>query len=365
MHKGMFFDGNLYRINEQVVKITDFCQDLPLVKCVLEKFSGTKELEQLLSTGVIVADDGRYKIAKSVKFLDSLENVLTAITFYFGFQCNLNCGHCHSRIAARDAMENMSHEQAKFITEEIIKARPLSVRLGGGEPLMRDDFLPTVTRLTEAGITTSFTTNGWYMDKEIATSLKRLSNLEPVRLSIHGFGDEHDGFTKVNGSFERLLVAQQILKEFGLEHKFVVVISSQTKDRVGAFIDFAENAGAGGILFRALKLSGNATLDQFISPEEWRSIYRLISDESEKRNIKVDFSPSGPPVTGYLGLNEKCLCGRNTLTIRPSGDFSACGIAFDKVGNVFEDELSQCWEKHPKFDQIRGGFCPCETKNGI
>jgi len=362
MGKGLFYDGNLYSINEWVEMIVTFCKKNPSEKELFSEFPKRPELGQMVTAGVIFEKNGSFFVAESVKILPSAENVLTAVTFYFGFQCNLNCRHCHSRIMAKDSHEEMDEMQAKHIANEIIKAKPLTVRLGGGEPLMRNDFLPIISQFNAAGITISFTTNGWFLNREIAQAITQFKHLEPVRLSIHGFGEEHDDFTRVPGSFLRLQKAQRNLKDHGLEHKFVVVISRQTEPNILHFIDFSESSGAEGILFRALKPSGNASEDQLLRPDEWRAVYDLIQREAKRRKIRVDFSPSGPPVTRYIGLDQKCLCGRNTLTVRPSGDYSACGIYFDTIGNVLEGNLDKVWLNSPKLKSIREGDCPCERK---
>lgn len=356
----LFLDGYLFEINDEAIQIIKFCEQAPEVEKTDKHFSGKSLFSYMIREKVIVKQNDKYEVAGGVKIFDN-QFFLTAVSFYFGFQCNLNCRHCHSRLLAKEKKERMSPANAKYIVKQIIAANPLSVRIGGGEPLMRDDFLETVDTLTSAGIITGFTTNGWFMDDVIVKTLTDFPNLDPIRLSIHGFGQSHDAFTRVNGSFNQLLKAQTLIKKAEIPHKFVVVVSSETKDKIGDFISFAENVGANGILFRALKLSGNANSAQMIGPDEWQRIYSLITKRANCSKIKVEFAPSGPPVNTYLGMDEKCLCGRNMLTIRPSGDFSACGILFKKIGNVFHDNLKNFWETHPEFWSIRNGPCPCET----
>jgi len=357
----LFFDGSLFEIEEEAKEIINFCRQKPIAQDTKNLFKGVELFDLLISESVIFESEGVFSVADGVKIFEDSQFVLTAITFYFGFQCNLNCHHCHSRLLAKNKEEQMNDEQASFIVREIVKAKPFSVRLGGGEPLMRKDFLITIDKLTSSSIVTSFTTNGWYLDNKMVKSLVDFKNLDPVRLSIHGIGDSHDIFTRAKGSYTRLMRAQKLLRDAGLKHKFVVVICSQTKDNIDNLITLAEDVGASGILFRALKQSGNATQDQFISPEEWRAAYAFIQNRAKRSKIKIEFAPSGPPVTRYIGLEEECLCGRNMLTIRPSGDFSACGIAFKTVGNVFTDSLVDAWQNNPEFLKIRRGFCPCEA----
>jgi len=153
--------------------------------------------------------------------------------------------------------------------------------------------------------------------------------------------------------------AQKNLKEVGLEHEFVVVLNIHTQNKMKDFIDLAENIGVNKIQFRALAVAGNATADQEISFDNYRKAYIFVQEENKKRNINVDFAPNAL-VAKHLGMQEKCLCGINQLTVRPSGDISACNLFFEPIGNVFEDSITDIWENHSELLKIRKGTCPCE-----
>ena len=360
MKKYLFFDGNLYEVDDEVEEIINFCNQKHNSEVVKKTYARSKNFIDMKREGVIVESDGLFIPVKNIKIFDT-PNALTAITFYFGFQCNLNCCHCHSRLLAKEKNQRMNSDQAKIITQKIISADPISVRLGGGEPLMRPDLVPTIKEISDAGIIISFTTNGWYFNDSLAKQLVDIETFDSIRFSLHGFADSHDSFVRVKGAYNRLLRAQKIAKDYGILHKFVVVVCSQTKNYISDFVDFANRVGSDGIIFRGLKPSGNATSEQFLTPSEWREVDFLISHLSTQSDVAVTFTPSGPPVTNYIGSDEKCLCGRNILTVRPSGDFSACGIAFKTVGNVFKDSIAEVWRKHPDLLQIREGLCPCEA----
>jgi len=170
MNYRLLFNENLYEINEKIVDIIEFCKRHPSEEEVDKRFSKVKELDELLNSGVLIINNGIFCIADNVKISKSA-NVLAAISFCFGFQCNLNCKHCYSRILLRDKRERMNTKQAEYITEAIIQANPMSVRLGGGETLMRKDFISTMANLSQAGILASFTTNGWYLTKKISKTI--------------------------------------------------------------------------------------------------------------------------------------------------------------------------------------------------
>jgi len=84
-----------------------------------------------------------------------------AINWSYTYRCNFNCHHCYSR--APDYPEEMSEEAYAEFVDKIIAAQIFSVGFGGGEPLVRNDFIDTVGKLSSAGIDTHFTTNGWLL----------------------------------------------------------------------------------------------------------------------------------------------------------------------------------------------------------
>lgn len=355
----LLFNENLYEINDTVVNIINFCKKNSSRKKVMDLFNNVKELNELIESEVLIINNNTINIANNVKISES-SDVLVAISYCFGFQCNFDCKHCYSRILFRDKRNIMNEKQAEYITKAIIQARPMNVRLGGGEPLMRKDFFTTMKALSKAEICVSFTTNGWYMTQEMAEQLSLLKNLEPARLSIHGIGKSHDNFTGVTGSFNRLMKAQEILKKNKLEYEFIVVLNIHTQDKIKDFIELAEKKGAKKIQFRAMTISGKATIEQALSLEEYHKTYIFVQNEKKHHKTEIDFA-TNTFVAKYLKIEEKCFCGIHQLTINPSGDVSSCGLNFKPIGNVFKEKIVNIWKKN--LDVLYKGNekgCPCE-----
>lgn len=291
-----------------------------------------------------------------------------SVLWNFGYQCNMDCIHCYSRPEAHKNQESMSSQEAVSIAEEIIKSKTLHVHLGGGEPLMRKDFFPIVSRFKEAGLTVSFSTNGSFLTQEVAEKIARAS-INVVGLSIYGADEsKHDAFTRCPGSFNGLIRASGNLKNSGVKQKLVVILCRKTSDEAIKIIRLAKELGVEEVQFYTLKFAGNAIsiMDElFLTPDEWKSTYQRIFIEAEKNpELRIDFGLNNDPlVAGYLGRPfTPCPCGRYSIAIRPSGDVTACGVAISIIGNVHTRSLLDIWQNSPELLTIRKGEkSPCQN----
>jgi len=290
------------------------------------------------------------------------------VLWNFGYQCNMNCLHCYSRGEAIKEYENMTVRQAEDIANKIIKAKVLHVHFGGGEPLMRNDFFSNVLRLATAGLTISLSTNGWFLDQEIADKIAETS-INIVALSIHGAdSDTHDSFTRCQGAFEKLIKARMCLKKAGVKTKFVIVLCKKTTMEVVEILHLAEDLEIEQVQFYPMKIVGNAgeeIKDLWLSADDWKNTYDIIFKEAKLHPmLNIDFGlDNDPMVAGYLNRKAlPCPCGRFSVVIKPSGDVSACSLAMNIVGNVHQRSLLDIWQNSEDLLAIRRGKrSPCES----
>jgi len=233
----------------------------------------------------------------------------------------------------------------------------MHVHFGGGEPLMRDDFFPIAGKFHKAKLTTSLSSNGFFIDRDMAKQLAGLVNM--VGLSIYGSKQRpHEDFTRFPGSFAKLIEAQGLLQASGVANKFVVVLCAKTAPEAVSIIQLAHDLGVAGIQFYTMKAVGNAESDLRLqlNPQEWRTLYKGIFSEAEKYpDIKFDFGlDNDPVVASYLGREPLlCACGRFSVVVKPSGDVSACSLLIKVLGNLHSDSLLDLWQNSPDLCRIR------------
>lgn len=290
-----------------------------------------------------------------------------AVMWNYGYQCNMNCIHCYSRTeAVEDRSSAMTTEQAEYIAREIIQAKSLHVHFGGGEPLIRKDFGPIATCLTNAGINVSLSSNGTYIDKDVAQLLFRIP-VDRVALSFHGITPAtHDAFTRHPGAFDGLLKACANVVRAGVRTKIVYSLNARTRQEATGVFDLAQDCGVANIQFSPIKIVGNAAknLQELqLTPEEWKAMYEeLIAKAEAYPNLSIHFGfDNNPIVSGYVGKTIlPCPCGRYSITVKPNGDVSPCNVVSTVVGNVFQKPLLDIWQNAPELHTIRSGTAsPC------
>ena len=77
------------------------------------------------------------------RFKQGLEAPI-CLTWEVTYGCNLACAHCLSSSGKRDPRE-LSTDECRRLIDELARMRVFYVNVGGGEPLVRRDFLTSST----------------------------------------------------------------------------------------------------------------------------------------------------------------------------------------------------------------------------
>jgi len=171
--------------------------------------------------------------------------------------CNLRCIFCHREGAgAVGGRDQMTPEEIERIVRVAMELGVRSVKLTGGEPMMREDILEIVERLGRLGLSDlSMTTNGFRI-AELAGEL-RSRGLKRVNISLHtldpakyaaltGVGDPRAGGALLRAAVEG--VRRSI--EVGLNPVKinVVVMRGFNEGELERLIRFASEMDSGGRL---------------------------------------------------------------------------------------------------------------------
>jgi radical SAM protein with 4Fe4S-binding SPASM domain len=119
-------------------------------------------------------------------------------------RCNLRCPSCwfHGEhgVGDRFAGQELTTEEAFALIDRLAPSK-LSLYFGGGEPLLRGDFLDILARARSHGLRTAFTTNGTLLTAEVAARLVELQ-VSAINVSVDGPEDVHDRL-RGPGAFRR------------------------------------------------------------------------------------------------------------------------------------------------------------------
>ena len=81
------------------------------------------------------------------------------LTWELTYACNLACVHCLSSSGRRDPKE-LTTAEALAVVDELADLQVFYVNLGGGEPMIRKDFLDIVDHAVGRNVGVKFSTNG-------------------------------------------------------------------------------------------------------------------------------------------------------------------------------------------------------------
>ncbi len=275
------------------------------------------------------------------------------INWNFTYRCNFYCKHCYSRVLR--SIE-LSTEDNKKIAQKLVDSQVFQVNMGGGEPLLRDDFFEITKLLTDGGVKVNLTTNGYKFSEETAQKLKEVG-LGTLFVSLDDIREEkHDEFRNKKGSFQEVKKCIDIAKEHGLEVILSTVITKQNLPVLDDIVKFAEEKNISGIDFKKIRPQGNAIKNQehyLLDENDTNVLIEKIEKYKKESPLKIFFIYSE---NGIKGVDEGCPCGRISIALLPNGDLTPCVYNQVIIGNLLESDLKTIWQKSPLLVKLRVKF---------
>jgi len=281
-------------------------------------------------------------------------------------RCNLHCSHCYQD---DDSHSDLTWNEHLTILEHILSfirlcqdrnnGRPFRahVTVTGGEPFVRDDFIPLLERLyaERQFFSLAILTNGTVLTPAVVNSLKKV---QPgfVQVSIDGTRSTHDRI-RGNGSYDRAIVGLKCLVNAGIP-----TYISFTAQRVN-YRDFPAVARLG----RQLGVTrvwadrmvpcgrGGETAENLLTPTETREFFALMqrgqkSSWLKRSQVKLHRSLQFT-VTGDQPY--RCSAGDTLVTILANGDVCPCRRMPLVVGNIFQEPLAHLYGSSELFLGLR------------
>ena len=131
--------------------------------------------------------------------------LLTWLDLELTERCNNDCIHCSINRPAGDVEAKrleLGTAGVMALLDSAAALGCLTVRLTGGEPLLRDDFEAIYLHARKLGLRTMVFTNASLVTPEIADLFARVPPRELIEVSIYGLRPEtHDAVTRAPGSY--------------------------------------------------------------------------------------------------------------------------------------------------------------------
>jgi radical SAM protein with 4Fe4S-binding SPASM domain len=249
-------------------------------------------------------------------------------------RCNNNCVHCCINLPADDNRvreKELSTGEAKRVLKEAASLGCLSVKLTGGEPLLREDFEEIYIFARSLGLRVFIFTNATLITPGLAKVFRRFPPLEDIEITVYGMKRiSYEAATRSPGSFEAAFRGINLLIENKIPFWVKSPILPANKDEMdeleawvsGVSCIYKEPSYA--IFFdlrgRREEEKNEAIKNLRLSPEEALKVLNRKSSEYIKEMRKA---PSK-----FIGLCGdrlfSCGAGRETASCDAYGNFQAC-----------------------------------------
>lgn len=297
------------------------------------------------------------------------------LTWEITHQCNLRCVHCLSSSSTESPGE-LDFNECRGIADQLATLKIFEINFGGGEPLLKDFFLPLLDYIHTKGIVTCVSTNGTVFTDE-AVAFFTGNPLVNVQVSLDGATPEVNDRIRGQGTFHRIIHGIERLAGRDIPLSINTVVTSLNFRQLS---ELKELAGSYGAWLRVSRFrpSGRAreSWEKLrLNPEQLQELSDWLSDDPTILTGDSFFSISQDG-RRHLGL-DMCGACKMTACIDPGGSVYPCAFMQTEEfcgGNLRETSFKDIWDNSavfkyfrqlepescrqcPRFSRCRGG-CP-------
>jgi MoaA/NifB/PqqE/SkfB family radical SAM enzyme len=253
------------------------------------------------------------------------------------YKCNLLCSFCYNSPKAR---KELTGEQWLVALDKMRAAGVFNLALTGGEAMCHRDFWQIAQGVRDRGLVLRLYSNGVLLaDRANAERLAELAPMD-VEISMHGAdAATHERLTGIRGSFEKMLVAFELLQSLGVKVVVKAPITRLNQHQLGEISRIAARYG-----FRvSFDTNITPTDDGDLSPLSLAADPELVAQFVAQQVRDRERAELKPKQLDKMGAN--CNTGRTSMTLDPYGDIFPCVAWRRVVANILEvEDLLALWQ---------------------
>jgi len=251
-------------------------------------------------------------------------------------RCNLRCQYCMPAhgIDIVPRQELLTFKEMYRLIRVLTELGVKKVRLTGGEPFVRKDFVGFLEMLSHNDLldAINITTNGALISHHIST-IEKLEKVKTINLSIDSL--QADKFNKITrrNAFDEVFKTMEVLEKSRLELKLnVVVQSGMNTDEIIDFVRFTKDKNIAVRFIEEMPFNGkgqremqeNWTFKKILN--EIKTAFEVEEIQSEKSSTSRNYSIKNHIGTvGIIPAFTRTICSDcNRIRITSTGTFKNC-----------------------------------------
>lgn len=282
------------------------------------------------------------------------------------YTCNYRCEMCDLHITdaklKKKGLKELDTEGFERVLKDMASLGVAGVSFTGGEPLMRKDIARLVSYANGLGMFTHLSTNGYFLDKDMAGSLVN-AGLDSVTISLDGaLPATHDAIRGHDGAFEKAMSAIENAGAAGaarsgsgarLRIKLAMVLCEKNIDELADIVRLSRDRNADCVEIIPLQdLSASGRRQAGFSEDFMRRLDAALNEISRmrKEGYCIENSPR------HLGLFRNsfkgerssiaCYASYSSLIVDCYGEVYPClpwSCRGESFGNLNGKSLKEIW----------------------
>lgn len=266
------------------------------------------------------------------------------------YACNLRCKHCNTTTIMDGS--TIDFETLRTTFSEFDRLGGVFTTITGGEPTLRKD-LPDIVAFIKKNtkLRVSIVTNGTLLDEPLVSGMKK-AGLDNFLFSLYGNRDHHDGFTKVEGSYDKTLAGVKLALKYNINTCILTVPTKETL-RSGSLehiLNLAKELNV-HVRINLPTCSGRVAEGhtELLDAESLKEVYALYSNNRVSTDSIGFFS------------NYRCPSSLSAFYVTAYGDVTPCPFIQFSFGNVKESPLADIFDhvRRSRYPEIRFGKYKC------
>lgn len=272
-----------------------------------------------------------------------MQRKLIEVAYEITYMCNLRCSHCYSN-QELGHREELTTEQSKKALKELHDFGATKLKIGGGEPLLREDFFEIYSYAKNIGYEVNFSTNGLLVLESMDKLMK--NRVDKLQISIDNLGEKHDKIRNKKGLFE---IVEKTIDELRDTNMKISIATTLTKDNYKDLDDILKFCREKEVYrWRVMKYIPNGLDDKLLlSKEEYKNAVIKLLEMKAQCDVKPEIivAREFDLIKTPMDYNDmQCFGGKTMLSLKPDGDVTPCSYIHHIIcGNVTKDSIGKIW----------------------